>query len=235
MKRSVKFLILMVITLYIGWFGMKYYFTHMNRIADLVRNDVAAQIHSHNSRFLKYNEIPVLYRNAVVATEDRSFFTNRGIDFTGTLRAVFVDVASGQSRQGGSTITQQLVHNTLLSKETKSLLWKIEETFYAIGLYDTMNKQETFELYANIIYFGHGAQGLYQASQTYFEKSPSELNAGELAMLAGLPNAPGVYDPYKNLTLARERQDLVVQSMVNDGVINEFQAEQVMKQPIMLK
>ena len=154
------------------------------------------QVQAHHSQFLTYNDIPEMYRNAIIATEDRSFFTNIGIDFRGTLRAVFVDVGGGQALQGGSTITQQLIHNTLLSDMSKSLTWKLRESIYAIGVYDTMSKQETFAFYTNVIYFGHGANGLYQAAETYFGKAPSELNAGELTMLAGLPNAPSDYDPY---------------------------------------
>ncbi len=219
----------------IGWFGLKYYFTHVNKITDLVRSDVLTQVQAHNSRLLTYNEIPEMYRNAVIATEDRSFFLNKGIDFIGTLRAVFVDIGGVRPLQGGSTITQQLIHNTLLRNMSKSLLWKFQETIYAVGLYDTMSKQEAFELYANVIYFGHGAYGLDQAAETYFGKAPSELNAGELTMLAGLPNAPSDYDPYKNMTLARQRQHLVIQSMVDDGVINESQAKQILSEPIILK
>ena len=146
-----------------------------------------------------------------------------------------MDATTGQSLQGGSTITQQLVHNTLLSNVPKSLTWKLRESIYAIGVYDTMSKQETLALYANVIYFGHGANGLYQAAETYFGKAPSELNAGELTMLAGLPNAPSVYDPYNHLTLARERQKLVVQNMVDNGVISESQAKQIISEPIILK
>lgn len=234
-KGLFKFLVLIFMVLLIGWFGLKYYFNHTNRIVDQVRIDVVNQIQAHHDRFLSYSEIPETYRNAVIATEDRSFFTNKGMDFTGTLRAVLVDISGGQPLQGGSTITQQLVHNTLLSDMPKSLVWKLLENFYAIGLYDSMNKQETFELYANVIYFGQGANGLYRAAETYFGKAPSELNSGELTMLAGLPNAPSNYDPFHNMVLARERQQIVVQSMVDDGVINESQAKQILSEPIELQ
>ncbi|MDR3543682.1 MAG: transglycosylase domain-containing protein [Desulfosporosinus sp.] len=234
-KGLFKFLIFIFAVLCIGSFGVKYYFTHVNRIADQVCSDVLNQVKAHHSQFLSYSDIPEMYRNAIIATEDRSFFTNRGIDFKGTLRAVFVDVGGGQALQGGSTITQQLIHNTLLSNQSKSLTWKLLESIYAIGVYDTMSKQETFGFYTNVIYFGHGAIGLYQASETYFGKAPSELNAGELTMLAGLPNAPSVYDPYKNLTLALERQHLVVENMVDNGVISESQAKQIISDPIELR
>lgn len=239
MKRFIKssclFLLFMIPVLCVGWFGLKYYFTHVNLVAEQVRSNALAQVKTHNNQLLTYNEIPEAYRNAIIATEDRSFFTNIGIDFTGSLRAVIVDIGSKQSLQGGSTITQQLVHNTILSTTSKTLMWKMRETIYAIGLYDTMSKQETFELYANVIYFGHGAYGLYQAAETYFGKAPSELNIGELTMLAGLPNAPSDYDPYKNMTLARERQHLVVQSMVDNGIISESQATQIINEPIVLR
>jgi len=200
-----------------------------------VRRDVLTQVQAHHSQLLTYNDIPKMYRNAIISTEDRSFFTNKGIDVRGTVRAVFVDVKSGQSLQGGSTITQQLIHNTILSNTSKSLTWKLYESAYAIGVYDTMSKQETFAFYTNVIYFGHGANGLYQAAETYFGKVPSELNAGELTMLAGIPNAPSVYDPYKNRTLALQRQHLVVQNMVDNGVISESQAKQIISEPIVLK
>lgn len=234
-KRLFKFLIFMFIALCIGWFGLKYYFTYVNRIADHVRSYVFAQVQVHHERFLTYSEIPETYRKAVIATEDRSFFTNKGLELTGTFRAVLVDISSRQILQGGSTITQQLVHNTILSNMSKSLAWKLQEGFYAVGLYDTMSKKETFELYANIIYFGRGANGLYQAAETYFGKDPSELNSGKLTMPAGIPNAPSDYDPYSNMTLARERQNQVVQSMVDDGVISESRAQQILNEPIVLK
>ncbi len=234
-KGLFKFMIFIVAVLCIGWFGIKYYFTHVNIIADQVRGNVFTQVHANHSQLLSYNDIPEMYRNAIIATEDRSFFTNIGIDFRGTLRAIFVDVGGGQTLQGGSTITQQLIHNTLLSNQSKSLTWKLRESIYAIGAYDTMSKQETFAYYTNVIYFGHGANGLYQAAETYFGKSPSELNTGELTMLAGLPNAPSVYDPYKNMILARERQHLVIQSMVDNGLISEAQAKQILNEAIVLK
>lgn len=234
-KGSLKFIIFISVVYCIGWFGLKYYFTYVSRIADAVRIDVNNYAQVHHSQLIAYNDIPEVYRDAVIATEDRSFFTNKGIDFKGTVRAIFIDICTGQFVQGGSTITQQLVHNTILSSTSKSIRWKLLESIYAIGLYDTMSKQETFALYTNIIYFGHGANGLYQASEAYFGKTPSELNSGELTILAGLPNAPSVYDLYKNMTLARERQQHVIQSMVDNKAISESQGKQIFSQPVKLK
>jgi membrane peptidoglycan carboxypeptidase len=234
-KVVAKLLIFASFTSIVGWYGLKYYFRDINRISTQVQDDVIIQLQVRHSQFLSYDDIPTIYREAVIATEDRSFSINKGIDLRGTLRAVKVDISHERPLQGGSTITQQLIHNTLLANTSKSLLQKFFESIYAIGLYDTMSKQETFAFYANVIYFGHGANGLYQAAETYFGKAPSELSAGELTMLAGLPNAPSVYDPYHNLTLARQRQRIVVQCMVDNGAINESQADQVLSEPLELK
>lgn len=235
-KGMLKFMIVIYVLLCISWFGLKYYFSNVNIIANQVRSDVLTKVKSYNSQLLTYNDIPIMYRNAVISTEDRNFFTNKGIDIKGTSRAVFVDVGSqGQFIQGGSTITQQLIHNTLLKNTSKTLAWKLRESAYAIGIYDTMSKQETFAFYTNAIYFGHGAYGLYQASETYFGKTPSQLNSGELTMLAGIPNAPSVYDPYKSMTLAVKRQHTVVQNMVENGVISEAEGKQIISEPIVLK
>ena len=215
--------------------GIRYYFTHIDDIANRVRQNVLSRSAEEHSHFLNYDQIPKLYVDAVVATEDRSFFSNIGIDPIGIGRSVYVDVQKDKYVQGGSTITQQLIHNTVLSSYQKSLPWKLTEMFYAIGLYDTMGKKEVFTLYANDIYFGHGAYGLYDAAEIYFGKPPSKLNDGELTMLAGLPNAPSVYDPYQAFSLAKQRQKIVLLNMVDVGLLTETQANHILEEPIQLR
>lgn len=105
-KGLFKFLFLILVILCICWFGLKYYFTHVNVITNQVRGDVQTQIQANHSQFLEYDGIPETYRNAIISTEDRSFFNNKGIDLKGILRAVVVDVRGGQPLQGASTITQ---------------------------------------------------------------------------------------------------------------------------------
>ena len=230
-----KFLIFILVVLCIGWFGLKFYFTNVNKIDDKIRTTVNTSIEENNSKYLSYNEIPEMYSKALVATEDRNFLKNPGVDPKGIVRAIYVDIKSGELVQGGSTITQQLVHNTLLSTIPKQLQWKLIEGVYAIGVYDTINKEETLALYSNIVYFGHGAYGLYMASEAYFGRTPSELNSGELTMLAGLPNAPSNYDPYNNYILARERQKQVIQSMVDSKVISEAEGNEIYNKQIRMK
>lgn len=235
MKWLIRFVVVASFVFALIWGGIWYYFSHVNRIADQVRQSVQARLEAENSRLLNYDEIPKMYVNAVIATEDRTFFSNMGIDPIGIVRSAYVDVQKDKYAQGGSTITQQLVHNALLSGYQKSVAWKAVEAVYALGLFDTMTKKETFALYANDIYFGQGAYGLYDAGLTYFGKPPNELNDGELAMLAGLPNAPSLYDPFYAMPLARERQKIVLMSMVDAGMMTSSQANQILKEPIQLK
>lgn len=216
------------------WGSIYFYFTNVNNIAYKIRQNVAARVTAEHSHFLNYDQIPQMYVDAVVATEDRSFFSNIGIDPIGIGRSVYIDVQKKKYAQGGSTITQQLVHNALLSGYQKTFRWKLIEMLYAIGLYDTMSKKEIFSQYANDIYFGEDAYGLYDASETYFGKSPNELNDGELTMLAGIPNAPSIFDPFHSLTLTKERQKVVLLNLVDSGKILQSQANKILEEPIRL-
>lgn len=217
------------------WYGARWYFTHVYPIQLHVQQQVIAQMNAQHSSPLSYSEIPAMYRKAVIATEDRTFETNIGISFRGIGRALWVDIRGGQALQGGSTITQQLVHNTVLRQIPKSIGWKFIEMLDSVGLYDTMSKADVFMLYANDIYFGQQAYGLYAASEAYFGLPPSQLNAGELTMLAGLPNAPSDYDPFVNMKLARMRQKFVVSRMVLDGQVTKTQANAILNDPIQLQ
>jgi len=234
-KWFVRFIAILLVLFACLWGGIQIYFTHVDNIANKVRQSVRERVSAQHGHFLAYDQIPKMYVNAVVATEDRSFFSNIGIDPIGIGRSVYVDVQQNNYVQGGSTVTQQLVHNALLSDYQKSIVWKGIEALYAIGLYDTMRKTEIFALYANDIYFGQGAYGLYNAAETYFGKSPSQLNDGELTMLAGLPNAPSVYDPFHAMSLARERQKVVLLNMIGAGMITQSQANQISGERILLK
>lgn len=230
--RMVAILIVLFVLL---WGCIYYYFANINNIADKVRQNVSSRVAAEHSHVLNYEQIPSMYVNAVVSTEDRNFFSNIGIDPIGIGRSVYVDVEKKKYAQGGSTITQQLVHNALLSGYQKTMRWKLIEMVYAIGLYDTMTKKEIFSLYANDIYFGENAYGLYAASETYFGRTPNELNDGELTMLAGIPNAPNAYDPFRSLILAKERQRVVLVNMVDFGKVTQSQANKILDEPIRLK
>lgn len=227
--------VLAVLLLTIIAFGLMYiYFTFFNHIGERVKSVVMAHVHARHEHYLTYAQIPLVFRNAMIATEDRRFYTDPGIDPIGIARSFVVDVEKDGYVEGGSTITQQLVDNSILGKQ-KTLHRKILQAFYAVGLYDTLSKPETFALYTNAIYFGHGAYGLYAAAETYFGKPPARLTAGELTLLAGLPNAPSIYDPYKDMKLARKRQSIVLENMEDDGKISKAEAVRIFQEPIRLK
>lgn len=234
MKRLIKGIFALACLIAIGLGIMNVYFHRVYPIAPALRTAAAEQIQVHHVHMLSDAQIPLTYKNAVISTEDRRFYSDPGIDPIGILRSVVVDIQRDGYVEGGSTITQQLVDNTLLNKQ-KTLARKVMQMLYAIGIYDTMSKSEVLTLYANVIYFGHGAYGLYNAAETYFHRTPSECNEGELTLLAGLPNAPSVYDPFRALTLARQRQHVVLENMVDAGLITHAQATKIYAEPLRLR
>ncbi|MGZ4031800.1 MAG: transglycosylase domain-containing protein [Tumebacillaceae bacterium] len=235
LKRRIKWLFTLAIFGVIAYGIFVFYFTWINPVAVEVRQNVLRRAQTRQVHILQYNEIPAGFRDAMIATEDRSFFTNIGVDPIGIVRSFFVDVATDKFAQGGSTITQQLVRNAYLGQTEKTLKRKLTEAVFSLGLARTMDKEEIFTLYTNDIYYGEGAYGLYSAAKTYFGRTPQALNQGELAMLAGIPNAPSAYDPFHALKLATERQHDVVQNMVEDGRITQAQADQILAQPFRLQ
>ena len=173
--------------------------------------------------------------DATVATEDASFWTNRGINERGLLRAAWENFGVGSSEflggSGGSSITQQLVKNVLIPFEERSgRTWnrvqgKIKETILAVELTQEYGKEQILEWYLNTIYYGNLAYGIGAASQRYFGKSPAELTLAEAALLAGLPQAPSEYNPLENYWAAKRRQAVVLDLMARHGYIDREQAE----------
>ena len=164
--------------------------------------------------------------NAVVAVEDKRFFTHPGIDFLAVGRALLHDIQAGRYVEGGSTITQQLAKNLYFSQE-KQLTRKIAEVFVALDLEKSYSKDEIFELYVNSIYFGDGYYGIGSASLGYFELEPSKMNDYESTLLAGVPNAPSRYAPSKYLDRAEKRQLQVLRRMEACGYYSREEAETV--------
>lgn len=170
--------------------------------------------------YIPYSQIPENIKNALVAVEDREFFTHGGIRFASILRALIADIRMGRVVQGGSTITQQLAKQIFLTSE-KSLVRKIKEAVLAIEIENRFSKEKILELYCNQIYLGAGAYGFEAASQVYFGKSVDDLTLAESALLAGLPKAPSRYSPFKNLKLAVTRRSTVLSSMFEAGYIDK--------------
>lgn len=180
--------------------------------------------------YTAYDQLPELYREAVVAVEDHRFFQHWGIDPIAILRALWHDLQAGAYVEGGSTITQQLAKNLCFTQE-KLLTRKVAEVFAAFALEREYSKEEILELYVNSIYFGNGYYSVREASIGYFQKEPSRMTPSECTMLAGIPNAPSAYALTASPELARERQIQVLRQMVDTGAITQEQADDILAEP----
>lgn len=174
----------------------------------------------NQEHFIKIDEMSSEYRNAVICVEDHRFYNHGPVDFISIGRAIFVNLKSKEFKEGGSTITQQLAKNIVFNQEN-SWLRKLGEIFASYELEKNYSKSEIFELYVNTCYFGDNYSGLYNASYGYYKKDPKDLNLDEATMLAGIPNAPSVYSPNINPSLAKKRQKHVLRKMLEYGYITE--------------
>jgi len=178
--------------------------------------------------------IPLPLRAATIAAEDPNFYQHPGFDVRAILRAFYQNVRDREIVSGASTITQQLVKNTLLSPE-QTPDRKIKEAMLAIEVTRRYSKDRILELYLNEVYYGNLAYGVEAAAQTYFGRSVGELSLAEQTFIAGLPQAPSTYDPYTHPQDARERQDYVLEQMVRHGLISREQSDGIRSQPIQLR
>ncbi|MEE9347699.1 MAG: PBP1A family penicillin-binding protein [Robiginitomaculum sp.] len=167
----------------------------------------------------KLTELPAHLPAAFLAIEDQRFYEHAGVDRKAILRAVFENTKAGDKVQGGSTLTQQLVKNMVLTPE-KNYRRKFQEAYLSYEIEQTLSKTEILELYLNRIYLGHSAYGIEAASQRYFGKSAIDVSLAEAALLAALPKAPSRYDPISNPGVASSRTNLVLQAMFEQGMIS---------------
>lgn len=176
--------------------------------------------------------------NGTIATEDKDFYTNPGVDFVGIGRAVVQNITQGRVTQGGSTITQQLAKNILIDKTQKAdrtYRRKLVETVLALRISQRYSKDEILEMYLNEAYYGHQAYGVEAAAQTYFGKHAKDLDLAEASLIAGLPQAPSEYDPLLHLDAARERQSIVLQRMVEENYVSVDQAARAKSEKLSFK
>ncbi|MDF1732536.1 MAG: PBP1A family penicillin-binding protein [Minwuia sp.] len=182
------------------------------------------------SRAVPIERLPQHVLDAVIATEDRRFYSHFGIDPLGIARAAFINLTSGRVVQGGSTLTQQLAKNLYLGPQ-QTLKRKLQEAVLAIGLESRFSKDEILELYLNRVYFGAGTYGIEAAAERYFAKSATDLTLREAALIAGLLKAPSRYDPTRNPQGAAERMRIVVNNMVDAGLLEAARAKAVLAAP----
>jgi penicillin-binding protein 1C len=181
--------------------------------------------------------MPECIKQATIAVEDRNFYQNPGVDPEGILRALWIDIRGGETIAGGSTITQQVARLLLLSQEERterSLRRKLRESVLAWELANRLSKDEILALYLNQTYYGGMAYGVEAAAETFFGKPASELLLSECALLAGLPQSPGVYNPFTNPDLATARRSTVLQLMEKAGYIQPTERAAAEQAPLYL-
>ncbi|HEV7746602.1 MAG TPA: PBP1A family penicillin-binding protein [Pyrinomonadaceae bacterium] len=181
---------------------------------------------------LKYDEIPLVMKNAILAVEDARFYDHVGIDPIRIIGATWKNLTSDKV-EGGSTLTQQLAKNLFLSKE-QTLKRKMNEWALALQIERYYTKNQIMELYANHIFLGANAYGVEAGAETYFGKQAKDLTIGEAALLAGVPKAPSEYSPTSNPVRAKERRDLVLDLMAKNGFATQAQVDEAKAKPIQL-
>lgn len=172
------------------------------------------------SRYVKYADISPNIINAFVALEDKRFFRHNGIDYYRSVGALVNNLKAGYKKEGGSTITQQLAKNTLLSNE-KTIIRKIKELKLAKDIEKQFSKKEILEMYLNAIYFGNGIYGIDSACKNYFNKSTSDITISEGAYLAGIVKSPKNYSPLNNIDKSTKRKNIVLKIMYEQGILSE--------------
>lgn len=181
---------------------------------------------------LKLAEISDYAEQAVISSEDKNFYQHGGFSVRAILGALVSNVTSGGEGGGGSTLTQQLVKNTLLSSE-RSFLRKYQELFMAIAVDRQYSKDEILDMYLNSVHFGEGAFGIDEAAHTYFNKSPADLSLAESSMLVGILPAPSIYSPINgDPEKAKQRQTYVLRRMVEDGKITDAERDAALAAPL---
>ena len=231
MKKIIKvisvFLIAIILLIFaiLGYYTNAGYQMYQEALKESSMEERINKIRSM-SNYTTLDNIPVQFKNAIIAIEDHRFETHGAVDLISIARAIYINLTEGELLQGGSTISQQFAKNTFFTQETK-FTRKIAEIFAAVDLEKNYSKDEIIEMYMNTIYFGEGYYGIYSASKGYYGKIPIELNLDEITLLAGVPNAPSVYSPAVNINLARKRQKYVIKAMLEYGYLTQLEASKL--------
>ena len=183
--------------------------------------------------YVTIDKIPTHFKNALIAIEDKRFYSHSGVDVRSVFRALKENAFSKSVKQGASTITQQLVKNTYLSGE-KTINRKLKEIKLAYLLEQKLSKDEILEKYLNTVYFGENSYGIYSASQRFFAKEPKDLTVSESATLVACLKAPSTYSPFKNLQKSTERKNLILTEMNRQGFLSDQQLSTYKNEDIIL-
>lgn len=224
---SVVFAIVLLLTSALAVFYiMPGYKAYKTAVAEVPIEEMIQSVREKEN-YTTLDEIPQIYKNAVIAVEDHRFYKHGAFSVTSIMRAVLVNIRSRKAVEGGSTITQQVAKNLYFEMD-KTLTRKFSELFVAIELEKKCSKDEILEIYINSIYYGSGYYSIYDASMGYFGVEPKDLNDYQATLLAGLPNAPSVYSINNNTPLTYQRQRQVINAMVEYGYLTQNKANEIL-------
>ncbi|MGM9994383.1 MAG: transglycosylase domain-containing protein [Candidatus Avigastranaerophilus sp.] len=242
---KVVFVIFLAVML-AGYVAVKSYLSGLPPIPQLnnYNRNIVTQVFSSDGHLIKtfqtfhheqvtIQEIPKQIKDAIISTEDKNFYAHDGYDLFGIARSVLVNIINRKASQGASTITQQLARILFLSNE-KTIIRKLKEIQIAARIEKSVSKDKILEMYLNNVYLGSGAYGVGAAASTYFNKDLSQLTLSECALIAGLPQAPSVYSPFKNIKLAEKRRNKVLKRMYIMNTITKQEYDAAVKEKIVL-
>lgn len=238
MKKATKFIIslLIIIILFVTSLTLILPYPILNKsnyieIYDINNNLIYSEVYKNESQYTPLKSLNTYTYQSFVAIEDKNFYNHGGFDILRNIKAFFINLFSLSIKQGASTITQQYARNTLLTNK-RNLSRKIKEAFYTIQIEREYTKDQILEGYLNSLYFGHGLNGIHNASKYYFNKFPSDLTLAESAILAAICNAPSLYSPKTNETGLKKRQELVLYQMLIQDYINPNEYQDAIKEKI---
>ena len=230
MKKLIKRLIGLIILASLcvgGFYTAMGYGMYRAKVAEQSIEDRIEKVRA-DANYTQFADVPEIFIDAIIAVEDSRFYKHSGVDIVALTRAMTANIRQKEFVQGGSTISQQFAKNLLFSHD-QNLSRKIAELFATNYIEKNYEKDEILEAYINVIYYGDGYYNIREASMGYFGVEPNDLTPYQATMLAGIPNAPSVYAPTKNLDLAQKRQDKVLDRMVDCGVITQDEMDEILK------
>ena len=227
-KRTLLFLFVTVV-LVGGIFVYEGYEMYEEAVTATPIEEKIKQIKENTKNYSEIEDVPEIYKNALVAVEDKRFYKHNGVDIISIGRAIVTDIKEMAFVEGGSTITQQLAKNTYFTQE-KKITRKIAEVFAAIEFEEVLSKDEILELYINTCYYGDGYYSIADAALGYFDKEVKNMNTYECTLLVGIPNAPSIYSPTKNPELSKERHKQVLNKMKAEGYLSEEEIDKIIKE-----
>ena len=224
--RRILLFILVIIIIFCSIFYLNGKKLYDSKISEMSIQDKVSAVRS-SENFVSLDSLPKYYKDAVIAVEDHRYYNHGAVDFIALMRALFNNISKWEFKEGGSSITQQTAKNLYFINEDDVVTRKSAEIIMSYQLEKNYSKDEILELYINTIYFGNSYYGIKEACNGYLNKDPSDITISEATMLAGVPNAPSLYNPRANIDLTISRQKKVISSMVENGFLSQNEADNI--------